>query len=162
MYVFNTKGEIRDSLMAGLVGGVVLSLVLYVAGTIEVVTSAAGMTTSLTVAGILVLSPLLGFLFGAVVSKSVNRYIDIVLKLTTSSNLVKNLVKPLTDRYGMAAVTIIGMGMIYGIIIGVVAIFVIPAIGDGLPVPYVDGMIFVGTVLFGLILGGIYGFRFTV
>lgn len=162
MYVFNTKGEIRDSLMAGLAGGVVLSIVLYVAGTIEVVTSAAGVTTSLTVIGILVLSPLLGFLFGAVVSKSVNRYIQIVLKLTTSSDVAKNLVKPLTDRYGMAAVTIIGMGMIYGVLIGVIAIFVIPAIGNGLPVPYVDGMIFVGTVLFGLILGGIYGFRFTV
>jgi hypothetical protein len=130
--VFNTTGEIRDSFVAGLAGGVVLSIVLYVVGTLEVITSASGMTMIAFIGSILVITPLLGFVFGAFVSKSVNRYIDIVLKLTTSSDVAKNLVKPLTDRFGMAAVTIVGMGLLYGIVIGVLAFVVVPIAGGGL------------------------------
>jgi hypothetical protein len=154
-------GEIRDSFVAGLAGGVVLAIVLYTAGSHEVISAASGLTTTAFIGSILVITPLLGFVFGAVVSKSVNRYIDVVLTLTTSSEAAKNLIKPLTDRFGMAAVTIVGMGLLYGVIIGVLAFLVVPLVG-GQDFPFVNWSMLGGMALYGLVLGGIYGYRFTV
>ena len=63
---------------------------------------------------------------------------------------------PLTRRFGMALVVTTAMGLLYGLVVGIgFGGVVVPAITSN--VAFVDPVVVVGYVLFGVVLGGTYG-----
>ncbi len=107
---------------------------------------------------LLFLCVILGILFAAIVTRYIDDYISTVLSLTTRSEAAKNMVMPLTNRFGMALVVTTAMGLVYGLVVGFgLGAVIVPMLAPVVVVPYLDGSALAGFALFGVILGGTYG-----
>lgn len=154
--------ELRGAAVGGLFGGVLLGIVLqFSTPVIYTIPKVYLVSTPSLVAGwvgLLFLAVIFGLIYASFVTKYVDQYIDTVLMLTTRSDAAKNLVMPLTNRFGMALVVTMAMGLIYGLVVGIgLGTIVLPSLSQILLFPYVDGTMLAGFALYGLVLGGTYG-----
>lgn len=152
------RRELGAGLLGGVIGAVVLGIVLIAGG--SALGSFGGVIGSTSVgAGSAVLlgsSLLFGAAFAAVVTRLVDRYISVVLGITTRSETAKGLVLPLTRRFGMGRVVTTAMGALYGLLLGVAVGWLVVPLGSPAVDP-LDPVWLVGYLCFGLALGGTYG-----
>lgn len=154
--------ELRAAVVGALFGGIVLGVVAQFTTPMLPAMGRVYMVDSPSLVGgwvaLLFLCAILGVLFAGIVTRYVDDYIASVLQLTTRSEAAKNLVLPLTDRFGMALVVTTAMGLVYGLVVGFgLGALLVPMLAPVVVFPYVDGSLLAGFVLFGLILGGTYG-----
>ncbi len=153
------RNEVGASLIGGALGGVGLVAVLAVAArsTLRGVGAVIGTPSIATGTGVVLATSLVfGVGYAGVVTRYTDRYVAIVLGLTTRSTTAKNLVLPLTRRFGMALVVTTAMGFLYGLVLGILAgAVVVPVVttAGGFLAP---GLV-IGCVVYGVVLGGTYG-----
>lgn len=152
------RRELGAGLVGGLVGAVVLAVVLTVGGSsLAGVGEAIGSPSFGIGSGVLLGTSLLfGAAFAAVVTRFVDRYISVVLGITSRSELAKGVVLPLTQRFGMGRVVTTAMGLLYGLVLGIAVGWVILPIRTQ-AVGVFDPVWLLGYLCFGLVLGGTYG-----
>jgi len=154
--------ELRAAVVGALFGGITLGVVIQFTTPMMPAMGRVYMVDQPSLVGgwvaLLFLSVILGVLFAAIVTRYIDDYISTVLSLTTRSEAAKNMVMPLTNRFGMALVVTTAMGLVYGLVVGFgLGALVVPMLAPVVVVPYLDGSLLVGFVLFGVILGGTYG-----
>lgn len=154
--------ELRAAVVGALFGGITLGVVIQFTTPMMSAMGRVYMVDQPSLVGgwvaLLFLSVILGVLFAAIVTRYIDDYIATVLSLTTRSDAAKNMVMPLTNRFGMALVVTTAMGLVYGLVVGFgLGAVVVPMLAPVVVVPYLDGSLLAGFVLFGLILGGTYG-----
>ncbi len=148
--------------MGSLFGGIVLGVIVQLTTPMMPAMGRMYLADTPSLVGgwvaLLFLSAILGVVFAGIVTRYIDGYIASVLQLTTRSEAAKNLVLPLTARFGMALVVTTAMGLVYGLAVGFgVGVLLVPMLAPVVVFPYLDGSLLVGFVLFGLILGGSYG-----
>lgn len=153
------RREVGASLVGGALGGVVLVVVVAVAApsTLRGMGAVVGAPSLATGAGVVLGTSLVfGLAFVGVVTRYTDRYVSTVLGITTRSTTAKDLVMPLTRRFGMALVVTTAMGLLYGLVLGVV---VGGIVGSTLAttVGVLNPAVVLGSVLYGVVLGGTYG-----
>jgi large-conductance mechanosensitive channel len=154
--------ELRAAVVGALFGGITLGVVIQFTTPMMPAMGRVYMVDQPSLVGgwvaLLFLSVILGILFAAIVTRYIDDYIATVLSLTTRSEAAKNMVMPLTNRFGMALVVTTAMGLVYGLVVGFgLGAVIVPMLAPVVVVPYLDGSLLVGFVLFGVILGGTYG-----
>jgi hypothetical protein len=158
-----TRKEIETGAVAGLLGGLVSSVLLVVgSGTVERLAGVFGFvqTVGNGWGTYVLLSVVLGLAFALVVTQLVDRYVAFVVSLTSRSDLARRMVMPLTNRFGMRVVVTTAMGLLYGLIMGVVFLGVlIPLRVNSVALLQVDGVGLLGFVVYGILLGITYGQR---
>jgi len=154
--------ELRAAVVGALFGGITLGVVIQFTTPMMPAMGRVYMVDQPSLVGgwvaLLFLSVILGILFAAIVTRYIDDYIATVLSLTTRSEAAKNMVMPLTNRFGMALVVTTAMGLVYGLVVGFgLGAVIVPMLAPVVVVPYLDGSLLAGFVLFGVILGGTYG-----
>ncbi|WP_254824563.1 hypothetical protein [Haloglomus halophilum] len=154
--------ELRAAVVGALFGGITLGVVIQFTTPMMPAMGRVYMVDQPSLVGgwvaLLFLSVILGILFAAIVTRYIDDYISTVLSLTTRSEAAKNMVMPLTNRFGMALVVTTAMGLVYGLVVGFgLGAVIVPMLAPVVVVPYLDGSLLAGFVLFGVILGGTYG-----
>lgn len=164
-----TRTEFKSGVIGSILAGAFLGALLHIAIGGEYMSAQAGLyiDTSGTAIGWsahLFHSAIFGVIYVGVVTGYIDPYVDVVLSLTQRSEMVSNAFMPLIHRFGMATVVTSAMGMIYGILVWVVfASFILPTFvtEPKLPVPHINGVILFVYVIYGLILGILYGIQIT-
>jgi hypothetical protein len=154
--------ELRAAVVGSLFGGIVLGVVVQLTTPMMPAMGRVYMVDQPSLVGgwvaLLFLSAIFGVIYAWIDTRYIDGYIRSVLQLTTRSETAKNLVLPLTDRFGMALVVTTAMGLIYGLVVGFgLGVLLVPLLAPVILFPYLDGSLLVGFILFGLILGGTYG-----
>jgi hypothetical protein len=97
-----------------------------------------------------------GLLFGAIAQPAINYYTAGTTWLTARIGLLRKLTKPLMMRSALATAAG-GVGLVYGLVLGVVVGFVGVPAAVGADVPLVNTNVLVSYAAFGLVSGVIYG-----
>ena len=157
--------EFQSAVVGALLGGIVGAAVLerLAPGHLRLVGALGGDATfARSLATWLGLCLLLSLGFAYVASRSLNRYTDAVVGLTSRSATLRRLLMPAVRR-SMLGTTAAGIGMLFGLVAAVLVGFVgVPgavaaATGYEPSVPVVDSSIAVGYVLTGTFMGAGYG-----
>jgi len=153
------RSEIGAALIGGALGGLVVGLVALVAANPKLRAMGEVVGSPTIAAGIVVLagtSIVFGLVYAGLVTAYVDQDVSTVLGITTRSDTAKDLVMPLTRRFGMALVVTTAMGLLYGLAVGIVfGGLVLPALSTTLRL--LDPVVVAGYVLYGVVLGGTYG-----
>lgn len=154
------RDDLSASFLSGLLGGIVLGLLLhFTSDFILALGNLLGQPSLIKGWAILLLtSVVFGAGYAILQNKLVDRFISIVLGLTSRSSAIKDLVMPLTDRFGLALVVTTAMGIVYGLAIGLgFGGIIVPALPSTFDLQYLNPMVILGYLLFGAVLGIIYG-----
>ncbi len=145
--------------MGSLLGGIVGGLVMYIAAPIHLafVGSLAGLPN--IPASLLVwlgLAVALGLLFGSIAGPAINVYTALSTWLTTRFSSLQTFVDPFSKWSPLGATTA-GVGLLYGIAMGVVVGLVIIPAAFGVEIPTDNYAIVAGYAVFGVFGGLGYG-----
>lgn len=158
-----TRKEIETGAIAGVLGGLVSSLVLVIgSNTVERIASVFGFAETIGNGWgtYMILSIVLGLGFALVVTQLVDRYVAFVVSLTSRSDLARQMVMPLTNRFGMRVVVTTAMGLLYGLIVGILfQAVLIPLRVGSVAFLQVEPVGLLGFVIYGILLGITYGQR---
>lgn len=162
-FQFPTQRELETGLLGGLVAGVFSSAVLLVGSeTVEHVAGVFGMapTVGNGWGTYVVLAVVLGIAYALVVTQLVDRYVAFVVSLTSRSDLAREVVMPLTNRFGMRVVVTTALGLLFGLLVGLVFTGVlIPLQIGSVGFLQVDAVGLFGFAVYGIVLGITYGQR---
>lgn len=160
----NLGGVVGGSLFGAVVGGIGMQLLAA-----DLLADLGALLGSGTVASgwvlLLALGLSLGVAFVAVLSRTVDAFVDRIIALTSRSPRLKNLLLPLLSRSALG-VTAAGLGVCYGLAVGVGHVLVVPTLltyglGHSVPLGYGPATATVVAVVswaaYGSTLGFVYG-----
>lgn len=157
-----TRGEIESAAVGGLVGGVASGTILQLGTeTLGQTAAAFGLGDSLAGgwAAYLLLSLAFGCAFAVVVARLIEHYVVALLTWTNRWNALHRLVTPLVDRFGLQVVGASSLGVLYGLFVGCVTVFLLIPARVTPDQSVQTGVAFVGFTVYGLLLGATYGKR---
>ena len=162
-----TTREVRSGLVGGFAGGLLLGVVFAVGAGGSALQLQA--TLYLTDPGVgerwvihLFHSTAFGVLYAVVAAAFTNWYVNRLLLVTRRSKRLTVVLMPVIRRLGIGTVVAAGMGLTYGLLVWfLVASALLPALLDtpATPVPQIHGLAVLGYVLYGLVLGVLYGLQ---
>lgn len=153
-------GDLRAGVLAGVAGavtGFVLLALFGRAGGLELLAGALGASGLLPTLGVwLGVSLVLGVLFGAVVGRYINDFSNSVIMLSRRSTALQKVLVPLLTRAALT-VTAAGMGLGYGLVLGIVGWGLLLPLVSPAPLPNLDPLVLVVFALYGQAMGVGYG-----
>ena len=155
-----STGDLRAGLVAGVAGAVagvgVLALVGRAAD-LQLLAVAVGANGLFPTLGVwLGVSLVLGLLFGAVVGRYINDFSNSVIMLSRRSTALQKVLVPLLTRAALT-VTAAGMGLVYGLVLGVLGWGLLLPLISPAPLPNLDPLVLVAFALTGQAMGAGYG-----
>lgn len=155
----SSDGVLGAALTGGIVGGLVGGAVLYSLAALHLtfVGSIAGLGAMPGAFGVWMgVAVAFGLLFAAIAQPAINYYTAGTTWLTARIGLLRTLTKPLMMRSPLATAAG-GVGVIYGLVLGVAVGFVGVPAAVGADIPAVNTNVLVGYAAFGLVSGITYG-----
>jgi fructose-specific phosphotransferase system IIC component len=104
----------------------------------------------------------LGLVYAAVVAAYTNWYVDLLLSFTRRSDRLTGAVMPLIRTFGIGTVVMSGMGLTFGLLVWLgLTGGAVPLVLDSAeyPFPQLDAVAIVGYLVYGLVLGTLYGIQ---
>lgn len=160
-----TRTELRSGILAGVLAGLPLGVILHLgAGGDAIRTQATVYVADPSIAAgwiaLLVHSLVFGFVFAGMAFVLTSTYINHVLSITSRSEAVAGAFLPLIDRFGMTVVVSTAMAFKFGLAIWLLfPVSILPTVST-IPqyaFPQVETITFLGYLVYGLVLGPVYG-----
>lgn len=160
-----SRSELQSGIVGGIIAGIPLGLLLH----LGVGTDTIEMQATVYVANPGVLtgwlvhmlhSLVFGLAYAGIGFLFTSKYINVVLSLTSRSDTLAAAFLPAIDRFGMTVVVSTAMAAKFGIVVWLlfpVSIFPMVTGVPGYAFPQVAVLPFLGYLLFGLVLGPVYG-----
>lgn len=160
-----TRETVRSGVVGGFVAGVLLGLFLLLGTGGDQLRMQAGLYVAEPTWWIgwlvhVAHSTVFGLLYAAVVAAYTNWYVDLLLSFTRRSDRLTGAVMPLIRKFGIGTVVMSGMGLTFGLLVWLsLAGGAVPLVLDSTeyPFPQFDAVAVVGYLVYGLVLGTLYG-----